>query len=746
MLALLATHRSGTLSREKLIGYLWPDATQERARRLLSDAVYRINAALGRDVLVSAGDDLRLNPAMVSSDVGAFHDALDAQDYRTAVDAYAGPLLDGFYLPGSETFEEWLEVERERYRRNYLHALERLAEQELADGHVAAAVRTLRDLHTAEPLSSRVALLLMSALDRADDPGAALQLAQAHGTLLQRELGVEPPAEFHAFVEALRSRRHVAPAAPSFAGVDVSSATGSASLPAIAPMHSHPSDTAAAASARRLRPKRVARPRVIAAILLVTAAAAAAGILRRNAGSDQAPSIAVLPFADLTPDGTNTYFADGITEELIATLSRVPGLQVAARTSSFAFKGRAAHVSDIARQLDVRTVLEGSVRRADGRIKISVQLVNAVDGYEIWSQTYDRRDTDVLAVQEDIARRIVAQLEGTLIPTAPRAALAAIDPVAYDRYLRGRFLWHRRGRDDLQQAIAHFESAVAREPQVARFWAGLADAFAICGFYDYLPPHEAFEDARRAAARARDLEPRNAAAHATLGYVALYHDWDFPAAEENFRRAIALDSGYSTAYQWYGNLLTAAGRFAEAEAAMQQARLLDPLSLIANAANGWTSYYARAFTTAEAQLQQTVELDSTFHLASLWRGMALEALGRYDEMNAAYAQALRHSDGSVLHHAAVARGHALAGDTARARAILRELIADTSTYAPPYELAKVHLALGEHEAALDRLEQAVAHRAHSIAFTHVDPQLDALRSAPRFAAIAAQVRRQSQRP
>ena len=232
-------------------------------------------------------------------------------------------------------------------------------------------------------------------------------------------------------------------------------------------------------------------------------------------------------------------------------------MRIAARTSAFAFKESKLDVREIARRLNVDVVLEGSVRRSGERLRITAQLVNARDGYQVWSQSFDRSATDILLIQQDIATAIVTRLRGEVAVTAlPADPHPANDPEAYDLYLRGRYAWHQRTESGLQEAVNHFAAAVARAPRYARAFAGLGDAFAVLGFYDYLPPHEVSPKAREAAERAIALDPTLAAPHATLGYVSLYYDWRFGDAEVYFKRSIELDPAYSVAHQWYGNLLT----------------------------------------------------------------------------------------------------------------------------------------------------------------------------------------------
>ena len=286
-----------------------------------------------------------------------------------------------------------------------------------------------------------------------------------------------------------------------------------------------------------------------------------------------------------------------------------------------------------------------------------------------------------------------------------------------------------------------FEQGVALAPDYARAHAGLADAYAVLGFYDYLPPTVAFPRADSAARRAAALDPTLGGPHATLGYVQLYHHWDLRRGEEEFRRAIALEPNYSTAHQWYGNLLTAAGRFPEAEREMRRAQEIDPLSLIANAALGWVFYYAGDPAAAAAQCQRTLELNPDYALAHLWRGWALQELDSIPAAVAEHRLALALSDSAGLYVASLARALAVDGRTGEARALLARLEARrrADRYAPAYEIAKVYAALGQTDEAFAWLDRAVRERSHSLVFLQVDPQLASLRADPRFVRLRARV-------
>jgi TolB-like protein/DNA-binding SARP family transcriptional activator/Tfp pilus assembly protein PilF len=751
LLTLLAAARAHGVSRDRLVAFLWPEADAENGRHFLSDSVYRINQALGGDVILAAGDELRLDAQRLPSDLGRFEEALSRADNEEVVATYAGPFLDGFFLPDAPEFERWVDGERGRLGREYARALEALAVSAERDGSPMVAIAWWRRLAAHDPCNSRIALRLMQALVAAGERAAAIQHARVHEALLAQELEVEPDAAVRALAERLRRDADGVAAIP--AGAPPMTTPVTALPPRAAPAAPPPADVDAASIASATLPPRRRIGRLLAVAVVAAVALGVAGAVaaweRWGIASPSAPpamqTVAVLPFVNVGADRENDYFSDGITEELIATLGQVRGLRVASRSSAFAYKNRAIDVRDVGRRLGAAAVVEGSVRRSGRTLHVTAQLVDATTGYDLWSAAYDREPEDVFAIQEEIARAIVAALLAT--PGAgDRVALAersTRDPATYDLYLRGRHAWHSRTQDGLRRAVEHFGEAVAREPDYARAHAALGDAYAVSAFYDYLPPREVYPKAEAAARRAIQLDPALAAPHATLGYVLTYYHLDRIRAEEAFERALASDPGYSTAHQWYGNLLTVAGRFDDAEREFRAAQEADPLSLIAQAALGWSYYYAGKHEAALEQCRRTLALNPDFELAHLWGGWALAELGRAREAREWVERARTLSKGSALTRLALAY---LLGrsesetDRAAARAVVRELESRRARgeYAPAYEIAKVHLALGDRATALAWLERAVHDRSHSRAFFRVDPQLAPLRGDARFEALAAE--------
>jgi TolB-like protein/Flp pilus assembly protein TadD len=455
----------------------------------------------------------------------------------------------------------------------------------------------------------------------------------------------------------------------------------------------------------------------------------------RSQGAATPASAAVLPFVDLSPARDQEYFSDGLTEELITTLSQVEGLRVAARTSSFQFKGRGADVREVGRRLDVGAVLEGSVRKSGNRMRIAAQLVNATNGYQLWSQAYDRELTDVFAVQEEIARAIVGAMrielgvaEGAALSTAPTSDLEA-----YDLYLKGRFAWNQRTDAALTEAVKYLEQAVARDSAFARAWAALADAYILVVSYADAPREESWAKARAAAQRALALDSTLAEAHTALGYGSMLYAWDWAGAEASFRRALEADPDYATAHHWYADFLAGRGRLEEAAAEMERAQALDPLSRIIGSELGWIYYLMRRNDEAEAQVRRTLAIDPNFAHGRLILGLVLSGQGRYDEAIQALRQGIQLGGDYDLQYPALVHAYVQAGDLTAARRLMEELTerARRGEF-EAYTLAMAHGALGDIDRGIGLLHRAIDERDLFMAETFFDPLLDPLRKDPRF--------------
>jgi TolB-like protein/Tfp pilus assembly protein PilF len=453
--------------------------------------------------------------------------------------------------------------------------------------------------------------------------------------------------------------------------------------------------------------------------------------------------VAVIPLDNISPDPSDAYFADGMTEELIATLSRIAGLRVIARTSAMRFKGAGKTVAEIGRELRVRTVLEGSVRKSADKLRITVQLIDAVSEENLWSQVYDRALEDVFSIQRDIAQRIAKALKVRIAARdqeqLERPATGIVD--AYTLYLQGRQRWNLRSEDALHASIQLFERALEKDPRFSLAQSGLSDAYAALALLEFSPPTDAFPKARAAAEKALALDDRSAEAYASLGLVRFQYDRDFAAAERDLRRAVALNPNYPAGHQYLADYLKALGRFDEATAEMRAALELDPLSMAINTGLGHVLYLSREYDRAIEQYRKALELDPKFVLAHLWFGRPYLQKGRFDEAIAEIQQAVTLSGGSTMSLAVLAHALASAGREAEARKILSELLERSKTrYLPSYWIALVYTGFGEDAVALQWLERAYEERSSWLVWIGVEPRFDRLRGTPGFRSLLGRMR------
>jgi serine/threonine-protein kinase len=733
LLALLAAARGRAVTRDKLLALLWPESPVDRARRHLSDAVYIIRSALGEDVIRSAGDELVLNAQVVTSDVARFEQLLDDGRAEEAVGLVGGPLLDGFHISGAAEFERWLDAERARLGQRHAAALESLAGASDARGDFAGAVAWWRKLAVQDPYNGRVALRLMRSLEAAGDRAGALQHARIHEVMLREEFNAAPDPDVVALAERLRL---AAPARPERQPTPVPP-------PATAQMHRAPQADVTARPAGMQRPRRYAV--LFAALLLAATLAVMYGIRwTRSPTPVPAPrSIAVLPFVNMSGDPEEDYFSDGLTEELIGVLSRVRALQVAARTSAFAFKEQHRDIRAIGAALDVGHVLEGSVRRDGNRIRVAAQLINVADGFHIWSEMYEREVTDVFAIQRDLALSIASALRAEL--TAAERERLGQPPTesaeAFALYLKGRHFWNQRTPVGFKRAVEYFDQAIAADSRYAAAHAGLAGVYSLMGLSGALPRAEAGERVRAAALRAIELDDNLAEAHAGLGLYLHTYEWDTEGAERELRRAVELDPSYATARYWYGNLLAALGRREEALAQKAKAVELDPLAPSLSESLAMTLLGARRIDEARQQVSNALELDSTYWRAHAVLGLVYEMMDRADDAIREYEQANELARAPVHRtRADIARVLARVGRKHEARQLIAELQAEaaaTSTHEP--SVATALMALGETDAALAWLEQAYQERHPLLPFIPDDSRFAAFDDHPRFIELMRRV-------
>jgi TolB-like protein/DNA-binding winged helix-turn-helix (wHTH) protein/Tfp pilus assembly protein PilF len=478
------------------------------------------------------------------------------------------------------------------------------------------------------------------------------------------------------------------------------------------------------------------RPWAIAGTAIALAAVAGAwALLPRAPRPATIRSLAVLPLENLSGDDSQEYFADGMTDELIATLGQIGALRVISRTSVIPYKRARKSLSQIARELNVDAIIEGTVLRSDGRVRITAQLIDARDDTHVWSETYAGDLSDALTLQNKVAAAIAEQIRINLNPVE-QATLKhgrAVDPQAHEAYLKGRYFWNKRTAGDFEKAVAYFSQAIERDPAYAQAYSGLADTYALMGDWEYgvLTPREALPRAKAAAVKALQLDEALGEAHVSLAFCMDAFDWDLKSAEIEFRRGIELNPGYATAHHWYAWHLTLSGKKPDAIAEMRRALTLDPLSLIINADLAELLVIAHLTDESIRQSRKTIEMDANFPLAHNQLAVAYLQSQRADDAIAELKEALRLSADSPTCTANLARALAISGRREEAAHLLEELKTRArASYSNASEIAMVYAALGDNGQAMTWLEKGYAERFNPSVLLR--PGFDPLRTDPRF--------------
>jgi DNA-binding winged helix-turn-helix (wHTH) protein/tetratricopeptide (TPR) repeat protein len=462
----------------------------------------------------------------------------------------------------------------------------------------------------------------------------------------------------------------------------------------------------------------------------------------RSVATVSRPSLAVLPFGKLGGAGGEDYLGLAMADALIARLSRLADLTVRPTRAVLAYADTACDPREAGRELSVDAVVDGTIQRQGGRLRVTVQLVPLVETLPAWGETFDLEFTDLFAVQdalaERVARSLALKLAGSERPSLPQGRTASLE--AYQAYVKGRYFWSRLTAEGIGKALELYQQAALDDPSYALPHAGLADAYLVLGFSGVVPPRDAWALAEEAARRALGLEETVADAHVSLGYVELFQDWDWAAAEEHLARAVDLLPSSPATRQWHALYLDMRGRFEEALEAILLAQQLDPLSLTVSTMLGFQYTLTRRYEEEKDQYRRTVELDPNHFLGHWGLGLAHEHLGQPREAVREHEKALELSANSSFMKAVLARTRALAGETRQARELLEELEdASRGGYASSYQRATVCLALGEAERALDALEAAAEERDPWLVWLRVDPMLDPLRTAPRLEALLLRI-------
>jgi TolB-like protein/DNA-binding SARP family transcriptional activator len=734
LLALLAAAGDRGVSRDTAMALLWPDSGQERARTSLRQLIHSLRTQLRAPELLRASTELRLDPRVISSDVGEFRAALEAGDAATAVSRYAGPFLEGFHARGGAELERWVASERAALAQAASRALEQLAIASSERGDLAAAAGWWRRLAEAEPLSTHAALGLMRALDASGEHAAALQHARIHELIVADELGGAPDPAVSALAAELRAGTTRRP--PASGGAGAVAPGGERLRQSAVETPAHPGTIVGGnGGASRVRPM-LGLLLPLAAVLVVALAIAVAG----GRSSTQLPeaSVAVLPLVNTGADADDEAISAGLTDNLITALAGVPGIRVIARTSAFAFKDSGLDLRTIADSLRVATILEGSVQRSGDRLKVNVQLVQAADATVLWAEAYDRELSDLFAVQDEITAAIVAALSGRLAIQSQAPPRRVPDVHAYELYLRGRQIFlTRTDRDAIILAEGYFQEALRHDPLLAEAHAGLSDVHTRRGVFGFAPARESYRLAGAAALRALELDSTLAAAHTALAHASCVADFDWQRAEDGFRRAIALEPGYTFARLPFVMCLASQGRFAEAERQLEIARQYDPLApAISNLAG--RLYVARQKPDqAIAHLWQALELSPRMDMAWQQLGHAYLQKGMHAEAVNAMERAAVLSGARDSAHLAYA--HAVAGHADRATQILGAVLAAPDRDDLAFHIALAYSGLGNHDEAFAWLERGLATAASFIGSMAVEPGFQRLHGDPRWARLVGRL-------
>ena len=480
-----------------------------------------------------------------------------------------------------------------------------------------------------------------------------------------------------------------------------------------------------------------------AGILLACLLGAAAFYRYHRSGAvapAQSKSLIVLPLENLSGDKDQDYFADGMTDDLIANLAKIHSLRVISRSTAMSYKGTHKPLSQIASELNVDAVVEGTVLRVGDRVRITAELVQVSTDRHLWADTYESQMGDILALQNRVSSAIVNEIRINLTPADVErlARNPAVAPEAYENYLKGRYYWNKRSDENLTRAIGYFEEATHQAPNYSLAYAGLADCYAIISaeIFGTMSPSQAAPKAKAAALHALELDPTLAEAETSLATVRFNYDWDWSGAAAGFDKAIKDNPAYATAYQRYSLYLMAMGKTEDSVEQINKARELDPLSISINFSLGWRFYMARQYDRAIQQLRNTLEMDPSYELPHLVLGLSYAQKDDFSLALPELRKAVELSHGTPLMISALANVYARSGNKEEAEKLLADLIRESNLqYVSPYYFALVYVGLGQREKAIDLLEKAYADRSNGLVFLKAEPALDDLRSDPRFVAL-----------
>ncbi|MBL8988292.1 MAG: tetratricopeptide repeat protein [Gemmatimonadetes bacterium] len=752
LLTYLAVARPhGFHSRDRLIGLFWPDADQERARGSLRQALHQLRRALGEDAILARGErEIGINPERFRIDAARFDDALEAGRPEEALELYRGDFLPGFFLDGAIEVERFIETERERYRREAVGAAWRIVGADEARGDRRAAASHARRALALAPYDEAGLRRTLTLVASSGDRAGAQRLYDDFVKRLAEDLELTPSDETVRLVNRLRD----AGTAPADEPVAASSPPVAASTPSVtAPPAAAVASTqpASVGSSRTAAEAAVPRTALRWRRYLAVAALVVVGALVARAAARPAPpaaepvaagavsALGVLPFANLSGDPANEYLADGITQELVSALARIPGLHVAGSTSVFTFKGKDVPLDSIGRSLRVGHVLEGSIRVTGDRVRIVAALIDVRSGYQAWSEAYDGDLDDVLSMQNAIARSIVAALRPRLgRPADSVLSSRVVNPNAHTQRLLGLQAMRAGGPDDYTAAGRFFERALAIDSNYAEAQAGLASVQMIAAIRGLVPRAEGYAQATRSAERALALDSTVSEAHAVLARIAQDYHWDYSAADRHFRRAIEQSPGDEVSHRQYARLLAVLGRKDEAIAMARRSTDLDPLAPGSYRYLGLAYYYAGRHAEAIESFDRALALDPDQVYTVAYRAYPLSALGRHAEATGSLDRALTRAPDDLLVIAAAGVARAAAGDSVAARRLLARLLERPGP--SPYLAAEILATLGDRDGMFAMLERAVAEHDPVVTELGAMPIFEPFRADPRMARLRARLR------
>ena len=714
LMAVLAADPSRTVGRSKVVGLLWPDSPEDRARGRLNSCLHRVRKQLGEDSVLSVGDDLSLNGERLASDVEDFRAALEAGDHRSAVDAYGGPFLDGFRLPESSSFEQWVDRVRDRLGRSYREALESLAEEAEARQDPASAADWWNERVSDDPLDSRAVCRLMTALARAGNPAAALRAGRVHERLVQEELGTGPGSEVRELLARLERGEGFEPPPGDVEPQPPSSRTppdafrSAIDVEGPAPATSPASRIEPGAPTGDGRRTAIGSGWLVAAVVTLLAVGAAAAWLLRDTGATAsgkrgATSVAVLPFGTIGATSAE-LLAEGLHADLLTRLSHVTDLTVVSGTSVQRYRESGVPIPVVADELNVDWVVEGSVQAAGEEVQVNVQLIDAQSDSHEWARTYRRElgvdsASAVFEVQGELAAHIAGSV-GARLSDAERSRIRrqpTDDLGAFRLYVEGRRHLDQRTPEGFRRAVEAFGQALGRDSSYALAWSGLADAVDLARTYGVELEPEVPEPAA-AARRALELDPELGVAHASLAR-AVFRE-DLSRAVELLRRAVALQPGYAQAHHWLGYFELAFGDLARATEHLELATRLDPGLLPARGMLARARIAEGRYAEALSMAQETAALQTSWAWGTaLNEVFALAHLGRWSELREAVrshreAGAFAEPGEAMLVLADVAEGR---------EAVARERLSRITHW---FYLGLSHAALGELDAAFRAFDRS----------------------------------------